>query len=63
MLVSFPVCPLGIIRKFLCFSGQTAVTFLNYKKTLVFIMQTKFILHEVEPKLVSGQLRYVSLKS
>jgi hypothetical protein len=37
--------------KCMCFSGQTAVTFLNDKNTLlVFVMQTKIILHEVEPK-------------
>ena len=38
--------------KFVCFSGQTAVTFLNNKKTLIFVMLTKFILYEVEPKLI-----------
>jgi len=38
--------------KFKCFSGQTAVISLSNKKNLVFVMQTKFILREVESKLI-----------
>jgi uncharacterized protein (DUF4213/DUF364 family) len=29
---------------------QAAVTFLNNKKTFVFVIQTKFVLYEIEPK-------------